>query len=122
MKTVFTIVGLQLILSFQTIGQEGAVQLHNRDAVFATPDLEVQNIYPNPASSVAILNYAILDSDKEVKIILHDLLGSMTRDFPLNPFEKTLKIDIQDLKEGVYFYTLNADGENKFTKKLIIKK
>ena len=122
MKKVAAYIGLIALLSVQISAQERSAQLRERDGFFSNPDIEVQNIYPNPASNVAILNYAILDANKEAKIVVHDLLGTMTKDYPLNKFEKTLKIDTRDYKEGVYFYTLYADGENKVTKKLIIKK
>ena len=104
------------------MGQENSTQLNDEEYFFGNENLLVNNIYPNPASNVAVLNYNILDKDKEAKIIVHDLLGTMTKNYPLNPFERILKIDIQDFKEGVYFYTLNTDGENKVTKKLIVKK
>ena len=122
MRKIVSVVGLIVLLSFEINGQESNTQLRDEQGFFNSQDLQVQNIYPNPASNVAVLNYSISLPDIEAKIIVHDLLGTMTRDYPLNQFEKTLKIDTQDFKEGIYFYTLYTDGENKVTKKLIIKK
>jgi len=84
--------------------------------------IEVRNVYPNPATDFAIIDYSIIDASSEAKIVLHDLLGTMTLDYPLDPFEKTLKIDLLNMKEGVYFYTLHTGGESKVTKKLIVNK
>ncbi len=117
-----TSVGLIALLSLEIGGQDNNGQIGGAEQFYSHPALVVQNIYPNPASNVAILNYSVFLQDTKAKIIVHDLLGTMTKDYPLNPFEKILKIDTQDLKEGVYFYTLYTDGENKVTKKLIIKK
>lgn len=89
---------------------------------YQSATIEVQNVYPNPATDIAIINYSISDPSSEAKIVLHDLLGTKTLDYPLKPFEKTLKIDLLDMKEGVYFYTLYTGGKSKITKKLIIKK
>lgn len=119
-KVIFS-VGLILILSLEVISQENNGQFQ-KEGFYKNSFVEIKNIYPNPASSVAILNYSITDPDKEVKIVLHDLLGSINKDYPLNPYEKSLKIDLQDMKEGVYFYTLKTDGETPVTKKLIVKK
>ena len=122
MRKVFLHIALVSLLAVQVDAQDRNAQLGGTNAFFSNPDIEVQNIYPNPASNMAILNYSLLDPQKEAKIVVHDLLGTMTRDYPLNHYEKTLKIDTSDFKEGVYFYTLYSDGENKVTKKLIIKK
>ncbi len=122
MKIFVSVIGLIALLSFEIIGQDNSAQIADASRFYSNPELVVQNIYPNPASNVAILKYSVFSSETEAKIIVHDLLGSMTKDYLLNPFEKTLKIDTQDFKEGVYFYTLYTEGENKVTKKLIIKK
>ena len=121
MTRVIVFIGFLLITSLEVVSQESTDQFR-RDRFFSNQLVEMENIYPNPASTVAILNYSIKDPSKEVKVILHDLLGTMTVDYPLNPYENSLKIDIENFKEGVYFYTLSADGETKVTKKLIIKK
>jgi len=110
------------LMSVEVISQQNGTESFKQDGFYYSDFIEVQNIYPNPASTTAILNYSLKDPLKEAKIVLHDLLGTMTKDYPLNAFEHILKIDIKDLKEGVYFYTLHTDGENRVTKKLIIKK
>lgn len=122
MIKIVAVVGLIALLSLEIIGQDNSAQIGSGEQFYSNPALMVQNIYPNPASNVAILNYSIFLQDTEAKIIVHDLLGTMTKDYPLNPFEKILKIDTQDFKEGIYFYTLHTGGENQVTKKLIIKK
>lgn len=104
------------------IAQDLAVLSDINDEFYNSATIEVQNVYPNPATDIAVINYSINDPSSEAKIVLHDLLGTMTLDYPLQPFEKSLKIDLIDMKEGVYFYTLYTNGESKVTKKLIIKK
>jgi hypothetical protein len=122
LKKVIGFIGLLWLLSVEVISQQTGNENLRQNGFYRSDIIEVQNIYPNPASTTAILKYSLKDPLKEAKIVLHDLLGTITKDYPLNTYETTLKIDIKDLKEGVYFYTLNTDGKNRVTKKLIIKK
>ncbi|MEQ9423459.1 MAG: T9SS type A sorting domain-containing protein [Cyclobacteriaceae bacterium] len=119
MKNYFTI--LLITLTTVAIAQEYATIETGNDEFYKSVNIEVQNVYPNPATSIAIINYN-LRAESDAKIVLHDLVGSTTTDFKLNTSEQSLKIDLQNMKEGVYFYTLHVDGENKVTKKLIVKK
>lgn len=121
MNKTTLLIGFLVLLSSRVVSQESSDQFVQERSVL-NRTIEVEDIYPNPASSVAIINYFIADPSKEVKIVLHDLLGTTARNYPLNPYERVLKIDVQDLKDGVYFYTLESEGETKATKKLIIKK
>lgn len=92
------------------------------DIFYESNDIQLKDVYPNPASETAFLDYHLKSEDSEAKIILHNVLGSVVGTYPLNFYESQLKIPVQDLNPGVYFYTLYLANRGIITKKLIIKK
>ena len=90
--------------------------------MFNSNSISLSDIYPNPVSEVAYINYMIYDEEVDAKIVFHNVLGSGVGEYTLNPVEQVLKINTTEFKPGVYFYTLYVDNEGKVTKKLIIKK
>jgi len=94
----------------------------SRGLLFDSPDISLSDIYPNPVSEVAYLDYVFKNEDIETKLVLHNLLGSVVSEYKLNPVEQELKIFTSRFKPGVYFYTIYVDNEGKVTKKLVIKR
>lgn len=93
-----------------------------RGFMFNSNTISLSDIYPNPVSDIAFINYLIYDEEVDAKIELHNVLGSKVGEYSLNPVEQELKINTHEFKPGVYFYTLYVDNEGKVTKKLVIKK
>ena len=90
--------------------------------MFNSNTISISDIYPNPVSDVAYVDYLIYDEEIEAKLVFHNVLGSGVGEYELNPGEKELKVNTTEFKPGVYFYTLYVDNEGKVTKKLIIRK
>ena len=90
--------------------------------LFSSEDLFLNEIYPNPVKEYAFIDYQIINKEVEVKILIHNVLGSVVGDFILNPLEKELKIPAVEYNAGVYFYTLYIDGDGVITKKLVIRR
>ncbi len=82
----------------------------------------ISDLYPNPVSEFAFLEYQLNNEDTEAKILIHNVLGSVVGEYPLSNHEKQIKISAQELNDGLYFYTLNVEGKSLATKKLIVKK
>ncbi len=91
-------------------------------AIFMSKQLIINDVYPNPVSEFAIIDYAILDPETDAKIILHSLLGSVIGEYKLQPLETNLKINADGFNPGVYFYTLYVDNDGLMTRKLIVRK
>ena len=85
-------------------------------------NIQISNVYPNPVSTSASIDYNILNDEKEVKIVLHNVLGGKVGEYELSSFDQSLKIDTEELNPGVYFYSLYIDNDNAITKKFIIKR
>ena len=73
--------------------------------------------YPNPANQIVKINYTI---QKTAKINLYDITGNKVKEFNLSLNDKSIRIDIADLPQGTYFYTLTTAKTTK-TKRLIIR-
>lgn len=92
------------------------------NALFVSDDLQLDEIYPNPVTEFAIINYQLKNVDVEAKIVLHNVLGSIMDEYDLLPYENKLKITTDRFNPGVYFYTLYIDGDGVTTHKLVIRK
>ncbi len=81
---------------------------------------EISKIYPNPANNSINLNYN-LKENSSANIVIFNILGNEIKKFYLDNFKNKISIDVSDLKNGVYFYSITIDNKIKETKKLIIK-
>ena len=92
------------------------------NSLFANRDINIHDVYPNPAEDFAVVEYNIINSDVDVKLVLHNVLGSIVSEYKLPLLEKKLKLSTEDLNPGVYFYTLYIDNDGVMTRKLVVKK
>ncbi len=76
-------------------------------------------LYPNPAKSTTTLKVEGLEDMANVS--LYDLSGRMIKQLKLYPDQKELKIDLNNLSDGVYNIRIENNDFNK-VKKLVIAK
>jgi hypothetical protein len=93
-----------------------------REQIFSSREITLFDLYPNPVSEFAHMDYKIHNDQVKAKIVLHNLLGSSVEELTLEPLETRLKIRADNLDAGIYFYTLYVDNEGVITRKLIVKK
>lgn len=115
-KYNFTENTLKLITQFN-----GGDNTQVGEPLFSNEKISISNVYPNPASSYASIDYNLLNQGDQAKIILCNVLGNVVGEYPLVKDAKRLYISTQELSSGVYFYTLSVEGKSLITKKLIIK-
>lgn len=89
---------------------------------FASDVVELSDVFPNPVREKAIFNYTYLNPEKEGRLVIHSVLGSVISEFTLSPYDSRLVIPVTDYNPGVYFYTLYIDNEGVATKKMVIRK
>ena len=80
--------------------------------------------YPNPFNPATKINFSIPKSAL-VKISVHDILGRevvVLLNKMLSVGEYSAEWNASSFPSGIYFYTLNVDGENINTKKMILNK
>jgi hypothetical protein len=82
----------------------------------------VSEVYPNPATSVVNLDYQLTNQVEEANVKVFNILGAVVKEADLNRGNGKLQMNIADLKNGVYFYSVLVNGDVYQTKKLIIQK
>jgi len=89
---------------------------------FDYKEIKLSDVYPNPSSRVAQLDYRFNNPKVKAKITINSFIGNPIAEYELDPGRNSLSINVSDYKEGIYFYTLFLDNKNIVTKKLQIKK
>ncbi|MEM9929898.1 MAG: T9SS type A sorting domain-containing protein [Bacteroidota bacterium] len=95
-----------------------------------TPALDMEDdqlpeldMYPNPSSTVNTINYSVQRSGK-VQIFLTDRTGQVLQqlfDGQQDPGAYTLDVDVSQLTDGVYYYTIQ-DENGRRTEQFVVKR
>jgi hypothetical protein len=75
-------------------------------------------LFPNPFENEIFLQGL---NFTEMKIEIHDILGKRVRFFTENQYNDNLKIDLTDLKKGIYILTIHSKNTTYVTTKIIKK-
>ncbi len=78
------------------------------------------NAYPNPAANRVNIDYSLANA-KSASVKIINLLGSVVKSVNLPAGSSKVSMDVSDLNQGVYFYSIVVDGNIIKTKKLIVK-
>ncbi len=82
----------------------------------------VSNPYPNPANSMVNFDYQLPAGTIEAKIKVHNLLGAKVKELNISGMEGKVTINVDDLNDGIYFYSVNIDNVVVETKRLVISR
>jgi hypothetical protein len=107
---------LEFELNFQV--EEKAEKEH----IYSSRHITLYDLYPNPVSVEAFVDYRLYDDQIKAKIVIHNILGNPIDEYQLPFVEQQIKIRAETLSAGIYFYTLYIDSEGVITRKLIVKK
>jgi hypothetical protein len=77
---------------------------------------------PNPAAAVFNMNYNLGASYGQgvAKMVMYNMLGEAVRTETLVDAEGTFRMDVSVLDNGVYFTSLEVDGKQLSTKRLVV--
>jgi hypothetical protein len=89
---------------------------------FSHKDIKLSEVYPNPSSRIAQLDYELVNPKAKAKITINSFIGNPIAEYELVPDRNSLLINVSEFQPGVYFYTLFVDNKNVVTKKLQVKK
>jgi hypothetical protein len=96
-------------------------QLRAEELLFVNDKISVSNIYPNPASEYAELDFSISPGLRDAKLTFYNVLGSQMAEFTLAKNDRKLRINTKDMPTGLYFYQLSVDGKKVATKKMLVR-
>lgn len=99
-------------------------------ARYAAPGTELANIksaflgeaYPNPAAESFTIDYELPENISNAIVSLHDLSGKTIKQIELNGStgRQQLNLPVGDLSSGMYFYSLEIDGNRQTTKRISV--
>ena len=95
----------------------GVYQTHLNSTVtdlnaISAPSFEFY-IYPNPTTSKATLEFT-LNKSSVIRAVIYDESGRVVKEIQKSKFKtgnNSIQLDVEDLKSGIYFVSLNIDGE-----------
>jgi len=76
--------------------------------------------FPNPTSNSTSIEYTI-PAGNIGKIIVRNLVGNIVREVILDKPEGKAVINTNDLKDGIYFYSVLLNNKTEVTRKLVIR-
>ncbi len=79
------------------------------------------NAYPNPATTSTSIAYVLPQKLTNAQIIVRDLLGNTLIEKQLLIKEGKVTLNISDLPDGIYFYSLLMNNQIYKSRKLIIR-
>ncbi|WP_353721304.1 T9SS type A sorting domain-containing protein [Dyadobacter sp. 676] len=91
------------------------------ELLFVNDKISVSNVYPNPASEYAEIDFTISGGLRDAKLIFYNVLGSQIQEFTLNKNDRKLRVNTRDMPTGLYFYQLSVDGKKVATKKMLVR-
>lgn len=84
--------------------------------------VQFSNAYPNPATTAVNFDYSFPAGTQQAKVKIVNLVGQTLAEQKIEQNSGKVRISVDHLKEGVYFYSLIVDNQSVVSKKLIIKK
>ena len=93
-----------------------------KENIYSSSYISLQDVYPNPVSDQAYVEYKILKDGIKAKIVVFNILGNPLSEIDLPSSETRIKIQTEQFSAGIYFYTLFVEEEGVMTHKLIVKR
>ena len=88
-------------------------------------DLHVNSLtaYPNPATTSVTVAYDLsgFRANSDARLVITNLVGSKVAVRSLNGTSGKVSLDLSGLDAGIYFYSVEANGQSISTRKLIVK-
>ena len=88
----------------------------------ATAGVSISNVYPNPATTASFIDYKLPKSVMSATLRVSNLLGVVVTEIPLERNEGKATINVSNLKEGIYFYSLIVNNSPTHTRKFVVKR
>lgn len=84
-------------------------------------NIRLSEAYPNPATNFVTIDYDMPSEVDEASVRIVNILGSVVNEQIIESGNKKLRLDVSDLKDGIYFYSIIINDYIFSTKKLIIR-
>lgn len=82
----------------------------------------LSDVYPNPATNSVNIDFQFTSKVKEAKVRVINLMGAVVKEAVVEPGTSKLNLDVSNLNNGLYFYSVIINGDVYQTKKMVIQK
>jgi len=79
------------------------------------------NAFPNPADNLVSMDYSIPAAGTGNSLIIRNVVGVIVKQEAVLNTSKKITFNVNDLSDGIYFYSLVVNGQSIQTRKLVIK-
>ena len=79
------------------------------------------NAFPNPAVSDLTIGYSIDANYNSANVDLYDVLGQKMMSRQINNLKGQVKLNVETLNAGIYFYAVKVDGQTIRTERVIVR-
>jgi hypothetical protein len=77
-------------------------------------------LHPNPFSESTVINYQLAENVKKAALKIYDVQGRMVKALNLDPEESSVRVYADEMKNGVYFCSLETDRGASLKKRMVI--
>lgn len=77
---------------------------------------------PNPASTFTQVEFDLTSPSQQYDLRLYNLLGRELKRITIQPGTSDMQLDVRELRTGIYFVYLHADGKRVTSQKLIVSR
>ena len=96
---------------------------YEEDAIADFNSIDVfSNAYPNPANNVVSFDYNMPFDVNSASVAIYNMMGQEVVKQNLNLGSSRTDINVSDLAEGVYFYSLIVNNQTVKTNKLVVSR
>jgi len=78
------------------------------------------NAYPNPATDIIRVDYALPNDIKSARLNILDSSGKTVKNFLVDGHSDHLALNVNDLSSGIYHYYIEYDNRRTSAKKIVI--
>jgi len=86
----------------------------------ATKTTFITDIYPNPSNDVAQFSYAFTQITK-ADVEIYNIVGARVLNIPFAGLNGNVRIPVSELSNGIYYFTVKAEGKLLNTGKFTVK-
>ena len=80
------------------------------------------NAYPVPASNVVNFDYSFSSSVNSAAVAVYNMMGQEVLRSDIGAMSGKFSLNVSDLADGVYFYSLIINGKTEKSSKLVVRK